>query len=206
MNTLHYSQAIQANRSSARPLDLNVPQLGKEPSNSFISQPRASSPQTPPTIPSPSSMSLPADMLPPIGTLPAQNPAVITSVLDTLFEPSAELQDLAVPYIQSLSSDQLQSYPNLVDHIQTLITDQWLGSLHRRGKATEELDEFLAAHPRLGEKKDVKSEMSRREQQAMNKDGENASEEEYRRKEKLEVELRRMNVVYEERFPGLRFV
>lgn len=87
-----------------------------------------------------------------------------------------------------------------------MITDEWLGPLRRREEASEKLDEFLAAHPRLGEKSDAKSEMSRREQQAMNKGGEMVSEEEHRRKEELDVELRRMNRVYEERFPGLKFV
>lgn len=63
----------------------------------------------------------------------------------------------------------------------------------------EVLDGILGAHPRLGEKK-LDSELSRGEQEAMNAasgPAEGEGEEEM---------LRALNVEYEAKFPGLRYV
>ncbi|KAF2489914.1 hypothetical protein BU16DRAFT_531333 [Lophium mytilinum] len=126
--------------------------------------------------------------LPAISTLPSLPPAEITAILDLLFEPSPPLHDLSLPVLKSTT---FPSYPTLIAAINAQLIA--LAS-STASKDIETLSEILCAHPRLGEKK-VDSEQSRAEQAQLNKGGQEEAE-----------ELKRLNNVYEETFPGLRYV
>lgn len=81
-------------------------------------------------------------------------------------------------------------------------------------KDREVLRGILGAHPRLGEKKQEDlSDLSRREQAGLNAGtgeggkGEEEQDESLKKKREEETaELKRLNSVYEEKFPGLRYV
>jgi 2-oxo-4-hydroxy-4-carboxy--5-ureidoimidazoline (OHCU) decarboxylase len=126
--------------------------------------------------------------LPPISTLPTLPAPSITSILDTLFEPSPPLHALSLPTLQSTT---YPSYTALIAAIHTQLST--LASSSSLSDI-ETLSAILCAHPRLGEKK-VDSEQSRKEQAQLNKGGMEEAE-----------ELGRLNGVYEEQFPGLRYV
>src|ERR1700761_4293094 len=95
--------------------------------------------------------------LPPASSLPACSRAVQEAVLALLFEPSPALNDSAVPL---LSQKAYASYPDMIDAV-----GESLESLQSSGDLPK-LEEILASHPRLGEKK-VESALSRAEQAAM---------------------------------------
>ncbi|OAX79531.1 hypothetical protein ACJ72_06151 [Emergomyces africanus] len=87
-------------------------------------------------------------------------------------------------------------------------------SAENSSKDREVLHGILGAHPRLGEKKQESlSEMSRQEQAGLNAGTEEGGKSEedgqgdgFKRREEETAELRRLNSVYEETFPGLRYV
>ena len=125
--------------------------------------------------------------LPPISTLPSLPQSIQVAVLSALFEPSAALQELALPL---LLSRQFDSYAALIGAVGTQLT-----SLAESASPSElqALDGILNAHPRLGEKK-VESVRSSAEQASLA--GSQDDEE----------RLQEWNRRYERAFPGLRYV
>lgn len=133
--------------------------------------------------------------LPAVTSLPTLSDAALTSTLDLLFEPAPELHELALPTLRTLSFD---SYNDLI----ATLRDQLLAivsSIDQDEKDAEvarrPLHAILGSHPRLGEpKKETLSKQSANEQQHL-----------FQNEEETEM-LKQLNEVYEEKFPGLRYV
>lgn len=126
--------------------------------------------------------------LPAIETVPDLSTEQRAQILDVLFEPCRQLHTLSV---ESLKENTYGSYAELVGDI-----GRQLQVLYNSNLSSDEkwLNEILAAHPRLGEKK-VDSEQSRAEQAQLNQgDPEEA------------VKLAKLNEAYETTFPDLRYV
>ncbi|KAK2804210.1 hypothetical protein FQN51_002299 [Onygenales sp. PD_10] len=156
----------------------------------------------------------PTPSLPPITTLPSLPTPRLTTTLDTLFESSPALHTLILPL---LTTQPFPSYPALIDAIGARMTAL---SAQNSTRDREVLRGILGAHPRLGERrKEGLSELSRREQGGLDggvgvgvgvggteeKKG-GGGEEAEAEAEAEAAELRRLNGVYEEKFPGLRYV
>jgi 2-oxo-4-hydroxy-4-carboxy--5-ureidoimidazoline (OHCU) decarboxylase len=109
------------------------------------------------------------------------------SILTTLFEPSANLQQLILPL---LSSTRFDSYTGLIAAIGNQLTSLAESS---SPSDTTSLDRILNAHPRLGEK-NLKSVQSSGEQASL------------RGNQHDDEELSELNERYERAFPGLRYV
>lgn len=125
--------------------------------------------------------------LPPIDQIRTLPTTAHTHILDALFEPSTPLYTLS---LDLLHTKEFSSYDDLITAIGKQLTD-----LLESGLTSEWLDKILSSHPRLGEQK-INSEQSRAEQAQLNTGG---GEDEAEK-------LRLLNVVYEEKFPGLRYV
>ncbi|QSS55286.1 OHCU decarboxylase superfamily domain-containing protein [Histoplasma capsulatum var. duboisii H88] len=146
--------------------------------------------------------------LPAISTVPSLPQATQTQILDTLFEASMGLDTLALPL---LIHQTFSSYQSLISAVGARMTAL---SAADSPKDREVLYSILRAHPRLGEKKQENlSELSRQEQAALNsgkEEGERGDEgrdESLKRKAEEETaELKKWNDLYEEKFPGLRYV
>ena len=118
-------------------------------------------------------------------------------LLDTLFEPSPELQSLMGA---ALTNQSFNSYEGLIEdvgkHLSTLSTSDSPDN-------GDFLKRILGSHPRLGESSPVAkaemSQLSRREQANLNSGSGTQAEE-------LAARLRALNREYEETFPGLRYV
>ncbi|KAE8352989.1 Oxo-4-hydroxy-4-carboxy-5-ureidoimidazoline decarboxylase [Aspergillus coremiiformis] len=114
-------------------------------------------------------------------------------VLDTLFEPSPELHTLMIPVV---ANQTFSSYPGLIDAV-----GGRMSALSATNLPTDKavLLGILGSHPRLGRpsvaQPESLSELSKKEQAQLNTGAEDQAE-----------RLRLLNVEYEERFPGLRFV
>lgn len=117
--------------------------------------------------------------LPPAEALGSLSSAERTAVLDLLFEPSEAMHSLA-----AMLGEGRSSYGEMIGGIRSE-----LGRWADDARKTAELDQVLAAHPRLGDKK-VDSEQSRAEQAQLQKS----------------EDLSRWNALYEATFPGLRYV
>ncbi|KAF9884599.1 hypothetical protein FE257_001421 [Aspergillus nanangensis] len=132
--------------------------------------------------------------LPPLSSLPSLAPEQQFQVLDTLFEPSPELHAMT----NSVLANQIfPSYPALIDAVGARMSAL---SSPNSPKDRAVLVDILGSHPRLGRPKvatqpEHLSELSKKEQAQLN-DG----------AEELAEKLRLLNVEYEEKFPGLRFV
>ena len=109
-------------------------------------------------------------------------------MLDLLFEPSPPLHALSLPVLRSTT---FPSYHVLISAINAQLSAL---AASEDPKDRDTLSEILCSHPRLGAKK-VESEQSRVEQAQLQKGGEDEKE-----------ALAELNRVYEERFPGLRYV
>lgn len=109
-------------------------------------------------------------------------------ILDVLFEPCRQLHTLSV---ESLKENTYGSYAELIGDV-----GRQLQVLYNSNLASDEkwLNEILAAHPRLGEKK-VDSEQSRAEQAQLNQGDPGEA-----------VKLAKLNEAYEQTFPDLRYV
>ncbi|GJN91712.1 hypothetical protein Rhopal_004735-T1 [Rhodotorula paludigena] len=121
---------------------------------------------------------------------PAPQPYV--PVLSLLLEPSPPLKHLLAPqlhaYIAALpAGDKPRSYADLVDLCAQLLA-QW---------DVEDQADFLAAHPRIGETKNL-SQASAGEQGPKN--GQQGTPGEVLKR------LQVLNALYEDAFPGLRFI
>ncbi|KAI0180615.1 Oxo-4-hydroxy-4-carboxy-5-ureidoimidazoline decarboxylase [Hypoxylon sp. FL1284] len=134
--------------------------------------------------------------LPSITSLEAADDQTLKSILDTLFEPSAELHDLAVPEIRGPAS--FASYASLIERVGSLLSE--LARHSTQPDSGSKLYGILGSHPRLGEKK-VESAQSRAEQAHLNASSAGSAE-----REEEAAKLRILNQEYEARFPGLRYV
>ena len=146
--------------------------------------------------------------LPAITSLPTLPLAALAATLDLLFEYSPELHSLALPTLRNVS---FSSYDDLIKELRRQllsITDSLPSSTHddrttagdtgleEDAALTEVLHRILASHPRLGEpKKETLSQQSRNEQKHLTAES-----------PEVVARLREMNAVYEDRFPGLRYV
>ena len=136
--------------------------------------------------------------LPAITSLPTLPDETLTSTLDLLFEPSPALHVLALPTLRR----PFPSYDALIAAIRAQLLDLALSSssttttTDTTTNPTTQLHNILASHPRLGEpKKETLSAQSAAEQAKLQSGGEEEAE-----------MLARLNRVYEETFPGLRYV
>ncbi|KIV92922.1 hypothetical protein, variant 2 [Exophiala mesophila] len=133
--------------------------------------------------------------LPPITTIPSLTTDERAAILDTLFEKCAPLHTLSVSLLREKT---FTSYDELIAAV-----GQQLMSLYDSNLESDDkwLVSILAAHPRLGEKK-VESAQSRAEQAKMNAaDGAAGAA-----SEDIAERLANLNQVYEDKFPGLRYV
>lgn len=137
-----------------------------------------------------------AATLPPISSLSVVDDETLKSVLDALFEPSADLHALAIPGIRGAPN--LASYASLIEHVGDSMSR--LAQSSAVPDARAKLHEILGSHPRLGEKK-VESAQSRAEQAHLNTSSGGSAE-----KEEEAAKLKALNEEYEARFPGLRYV
>jgi hypothetical protein len=142
--------------------------------------------------------------LPPITELSSLPTTTRTHILDLLFEPSQALHNLSLPLTSPSSSathEPFTTYDDLIIAIGLQLTEL---AESDSTSDTQWLEQILASHPRLGEKK-VESAMSRMEQAAMAKasGGDGRSEGEISEERETLVKL---NGEYEKAFPGLRYV
>lgn len=128
--------------------------------------------------------------LPAISTVPSLDAEGRAQILDTLFEPCAQLHTLSVSLLRER---EFASYDELIAAVGAQLTELYDSRLE---SDTKWLDAILVAHPRLGEKK-VDSEQSRREQAQLNQGGGGSQEAD---------RLAELNRAYELKFPGLRYV
>ncbi|PGH02276.1 hypothetical protein GX51_04716 [Blastomyces parvus] len=142
--------------------------------------------------------------LPAVSTIPSLPKTTQTQILDTLFESSTDLHTLALPL---LANQTFSSYHSLISAVGARMTAL---SAANSSKDREVLHGILGAHPRLGEKKQENlSELSRREQAGLNANNGKGEEQDASVRQKREeetAELKRLNSVYEEKYPGLRYV
>lgn len=113
-----------------------------------------------------------------------------TDVLDALFEPSPAIHAKLIPVVRTA---EYSTWPELIDacHIRLLA----LATSTSTSSPDPTLLSILGSHPRLGEKK-IESAHSAAEQANIQRDTNEAQAE----------ELARLNRLYEETFPGLRYV
>jgi len=136
--------------------------------------------------------------LPPIHSLVSSNVDTRKFVLSLLLEPST---CLLARYVPILSSRSFSSYNELIDFVQTDLT-QLSGSESQDDIV--ELDDILSSHPRLGEKK-VESALSRMEQKAMENASQTAEADDVQKLQEAKT-LKKLNDAYENQFPSLKFV
>jgi hypothetical protein len=144
--------------------------------------------------------------LPPITSLPTLPLSAQLAALDTLFEPSPDLHTILQPILSSASSNQpFQSYDTLIDTIHAQLSAL---STTTDPQQKQTLYSILGSHPRLGASSPAAqaglSELSRREQANINKSAENERQAEAAADQA--VRLSKLNMEYEEKYPGLRYV
>ena len=127
-------------------------------------------------------------MLPPITALPSLPTAELAKILDHLFEPSVPLHTLSVDLLRD---QRFSSYDDLVASIGLQLTHLAESSSTSDSRW---LESILVAHPRLGEKR-IDSTQSKAEQAQLASDAENGQD-----------KLSELNALYEQTFPGLRYV
>ncbi|KAL8912719.1 MAG: hypothetical protein Q9171_002352 [Xanthocarpia ochracea] len=126
--------------------------------------------------------------LPAIANLSRLPTAERAALLDRLFEPCVPLHTLSVSLLQERT---FESYDELISSIGLQLTALANSS---STKDTEVLQSILAAHPRLGQSK-VESTQSQSEQAQLNTGDESSGQ-----------SLTELNHLYEQTFPGLRYV
>ncbi|KAL8638901.1 MAG: hypothetical protein Q9228_003993 [Teloschistes exilis] len=126
--------------------------------------------------------------LPAIESVPGLSTAERAAILDHLFEPCVPLHTLSVSL---LTENTFDSYDDLISSIAIQLTDL---AESNSTSDSEWLDSILAAHPRLGQT-NVESSQSRAEQAQLNTDGHSSAQ-----------SLADLNALYEQTFPGLRYV
>jgi 2-oxo-4-hydroxy-4-carboxy--5-ureidoimidazoline (OHCU) decarboxylase len=138
-------------------------------------------------------MSRPSSLPPATSLNKIGDDAILTNILDLLFEPSPPLHAMALPM---LHARYWLSYDDVID----AIYDSLMLMTEESATADEraELDVILGSHPRLGAKK-VESEQSRAEQAQLQNKGDADADAEAQM-------LSDLNDEYEKTFPGLRYV
>lgn len=131
---------------------------------------------------------IPSYQLPEILALPSLPTADRAAILDHLFEPCIPLHTLSVSL---LTERPFPSYDDLIAGIGAQLT---VLAESTSTNDTKWLQDILGAHPRLGEKK-VDSTQSRSEQAQLLSDVEHGQD-----------RLAELNALYEQTFPGLRYV
>ena len=126
--------------------------------------------------------------LPPVTRLPHLSTSERATILDRLFEPCVPLHTLSISLLRETT---FNSYDDLISSIGIQLTELAESS---SSSDRQWLESILEAHPRLGQSK-VDSEQSRVEQAQLNTGEES----------ELQA-LAELNVLYEETFPGLRYV
>lgn len=128
--------------------------------------------------------------LPPIVSVPRLENSERAAILDHLFEPCVSLHTLS---LCSLRDQTFATYDDLIRYI-----GAQLNSLAESSTTTDTvlLNSILKSHPRLGENvSSIESTQSRTEQAQLTTAGEAGSE-----------DLQKLNLLYEQTFPGLRYV
>lgn len=133
---------------------------------------------------------MPVTKLPPILGFHTCPDLQQTDVLDSLFEPSPAIHDTLLPVVRTA---EYTSWPELIDACQIRLLS--MATSGPTSSPDPTLLSVLGSHPRLGEKK-IESAHSAAEQANIQKNSSTAEEE----------ELARLNRLYEETFPGLRYV
>ncbi|KAL8758646.1 MAG: hypothetical protein Q9199_001324 [Rusavskia elegans] len=128
------------------------------------------------------------DQLPALTTTPHLPTAERAILLDRLFEPCVPLHTLSLSLLQE---NTFASYDELIGSIGLQLT-----ALANSNSTSDSawLQSILAAHPRLGQSK-VESSQSRSEQAQLNTGIESSAQ-----------SLTELNLLYEQTFPGLRYV
>ena len=146
--------------------------------------------------------------LPTPHSLPRQPQHVLTSLLDTLFEPCPQIHTIALSILLDPPfGSAFPTYDVVITVLHNAITKKLLEPSRAKDN-TKVLDAFLSSHPRLGEKNAMMSALSRQEQEAtclyvdifFRREGRGPEDKDW------EFELTRLNLAYEEKFPGLRYV
>ncbi|KAL8996496.1 MAG: hypothetical protein Q9169_004005 [Polycauliona sp. 2 TL-2023] len=129
-----------------------------------------------------------ANELPPLTALPNLSTADRAAILDRLFEPCASLHTLSVSLLQETT---FASYDDLIASIGLQLT-----ALANSASTSDStwLQTILAAHPRLGQN-NVESTQSQSEQAQLNTGDVSSAH-----------ALAELNQLYEQTFPGLRYV
>lgn len=130
--------------------------------------------------------------LPQPSTLPTLPDTELLAILDTLFELTPALHDLALPIIRSTT---YPSYTSLIASLRPAILSQ----AHEPDQSA--IQNILSSHPRLGAKK-VDSAISRLEQANLKASSTTSGAE----VEDEATQLAALNAAYEDRYPGLRYV
>ena len=126
--------------------------------------------------------------LPAISVIPSLPSSELAAILDLLFEPCVQLHTLSVNLLREQT---FSSYDDLVTSVSVQLTDL---AESTSTTDTQWLESILGAHPRLGEKK-INSTQSK-EEQAQLVSGHEVDKN----------RLTEMNALYEQTFPGLRYV
>ena len=126
--------------------------------------------------------------LPPISTVPTLSSPELAAILDHLFEPCVPLHTLSIGLLRR---ERFTSYSDCIASIGVQLTDL---AESVSPSDTQWLETILGAHPRLGEKK-LDSIQSQSEQAQLALKDEAGQE-----------ELAKLNTLYENTFPGLRYV
>ncbi|KAH3671908.1 hypothetical protein OGAPHI_000094 [Ogataea philodendri] len=131
--------------------------------------------------------------LPPSTSLDQSDAQTLKFVLDTLFEPCDTLKGYLIPLLFPKS---YSSYSQLIETARTLLLD--LFDKYSKDPALKPtIDKIVSAHPRLGPPKNPNTKLSAhssKEQAQLNADP------------VLAQKLVELNDLYEQTFPGLRFV
>ncbi|KAI5811093.1 Oxo-4-hydroxy-4-carboxy-5-ureidoimidazoline decarboxylase [Peziza echinospora] len=139
-------------------------------------------------------------VLPPASAFPTLPPQSQTQILTSFFEKCPPLVSHLLPILTATTTPH-DSYTPFIEQVRH---ELHLLNISENTQDQGKLLEILAAHPRLGEK-DVESVMSRMEQRAM-KQSEDRGTVDLEEEERIARELERLNKVYEETFPGMRYV
>ena len=126
--------------------------------------------------------------LPAIETVPKLAVPEQVAVLDHLFEPSQTLHKI---YVSTLRESTFLNYAEMISDVRLKLEGLAQSS---KSDDIDMLDQVLGSHPRLGEKK-VDSAQSRAEQAQLAPQDDPENE-----------KLAEMNNLYEDTFPGLRYV
>ncbi|KAL8970585.1 MAG: hypothetical protein Q9183_001444 [Haloplaca sp. 2 TL-2023] len=131
---------------------------------------------------------MPPDRLPAIETVPHLSTVERAAILDQLFEPCVPLHTLSVSLLHEKA---FGSYHDLISSVGVQLTEL---AESTSTSDSQWLESILAAHPRLGQS-NVESPQSKAEQAQLHSEGDSSRQ-----------ALAELNDIYEQTFPGLRYV